>query len=61
MGDLIFPGLGTLGGAIIGGLGGHEVDGKKGRSESFGGGSRGRKKDRYDEEWEEGMRRRGEI
>jgi hypothetical protein len=25
IGDLIFPGLGTVGGAILGGLGGHKV------------------------------------
>jgi uncharacterized protein YcfJ len=56
IGDLIFPGLGTIGGALLGGWGGHEV----GRSTS--GGSRGRhKRDKYDEEWEEGCRRRGEI
>lgn len=60
---MIFPGLGTLGGAIIGGLGGHEVSGKRGRSASHSGmlGGRGRKRDRYDEEYEAGMRRRGEI
>jgi hypothetical protein len=57
IGDLIFPGLGTVGGALLGGWGGHEV-GKGTRD----GGSRGRhKRDRYDEEWEEGCRRRGEI
>ena len=56
IGDLIFPGLGTVGGALLGGWGGHEV----GRSRS--GGSAGRhKRDKYDEEWEEGCRRRGEI
>jgi len=56
IGDLIFPGLGTVGGALLGGWGGHEA----GRSTS--GGSRGRhKRDKYDEEWEEGCRRRGEI
>jgi len=57
VGDLIFPGLGTLGGALIGGWGGHQA-GKRSTS----GGSRGRhKRDKYDEEWEEGRRRRGEI
>jgi len=61
IGDLIFPGLGTLGGAILGGLGGHEVSKKDTRSRSFNGGERrGRKRDKYDEEWEEGRRRRGE-
>jgi len=55
IGDLIFPGLGTLGGALLGGWGGHEVGGKGGKD------GRGRKRDRYDEEYEEGMRRRGEI
>lgn len=29
VGDLIFPGLGTLGGAILGGVGGHEYGKKK--------------------------------
>lgn len=31
IGDLIFPGLGTIGGAILGGLGGHEY-GKREKS-----------------------------
>jgi hypothetical protein len=59
IGDLIAPGLGTLGGALLGGLGGHEA----GRSRSGSGpdGGRSRKRDKYDEEWEEGRRRRGEI
>lgn len=64
IGDLIFPGLGTIGGALLGGFGGHEV-GKSGRRSSHNNGDRrevrGRKRDRYDEEWEEGRRRRGEI
>lgn len=55
IGDLIFPGLGTVGGALLGGWGGHEAGGK-------GSGKRqGRKWDRYDEEYEAGRRRRGEI
>lgn len=58
IGDLIAPGLGTLGGALLGGIGGHEAS----RSRSGGsGGKAQRKRDRYDEEWEEGRRRRGEI
>ena len=59
IGDLIMPGLGTLGGALLGGVGGHEA----GRSGSASGrdGGRARKRDRYDEEWEAGRRRRGEI
>lgn len=57
IGDLIFPGLGTLGGALLGALGGHEVGS---RSQSQNGGKH-RKRDRYDEEYEEGRRRRGEI
>jgi uncharacterized protein YcfJ len=57
IGDLIFPGLGTLGGALLGGLGGHEVS----RSRSYDDGRQGRKKDRYQEEYDEGRRRRGEI
>ncbi|KAH8656678.1 hypothetical protein BGZ60DRAFT_145841 [Tricladium varicosporioides] len=53
IGDLIFPGLGTLGGAVLGGIGGHKAS----RSSS---GQPHRKHDRYDE-YEEGRRRRGEI
>jgi hypothetical protein len=58
VGDLIFPGLGTLGGALLGGIGGHEVS--RGRSGS-GSGKPRRRRDRYDEEYDEGRRRRGEI
>ncbi|KAG9233847.1 hypothetical protein BJ875DRAFT_463149 [Amylocarpus encephaloides] len=58
VGDLIAPGLGTLGGALLGGVGGRRT----GRSGSDSGRSRTRgRRDRYDEEWEEGRRRRGEI
>lgn len=32
MGDIIFPGLGTLGGALLGGLGGHEYSKKRASS-----------------------------
>ena len=32
LGDLIFPGLGTLGGALIGGVGGHEYGKKRAQS-----------------------------
>jgi hypothetical protein len=32
VGDLIFPGLGTLGGAILGGMGGHEYGKKRAHS-----------------------------
>jgi hypothetical protein len=45
---------------LLGGWGGREV-GKKERARSHGGNGRGRKWDRYDEEYEEGKRRRGEI
>jgi len=55
---LIFPGLGTLGGALLGGIGGHEVS--RGRSGSGSGKTR-RRRDTYEEEYEEGRRRRGEI
>lgn len=58
IGDLIFPGLGTVGGALLGALGGNERARRK-RGESEGGGRRRRKT--YEEEWEEGRRRRGEI
>lgn len=32
IGDMIFPGLGTIGGAILGGVGGHEYEKKRTRS-----------------------------
>lgn len=32
LGDLIFPGLGTIGGAILGGVGGHEYGKKRASS-----------------------------
>lgn len=56
IGDAIFPGLGTLGGALLGGIGGHEAG--RSRSERP---PQSRKRDKYDELWEEGRRRRGEI
>ncbi len=62
IGDAIFPGLGTLGGALLGGFGGHEV--AKSRSRSGSGRERtGRRRmrDTYDEEYYEGRKRRGEI
>lgn len=61
IGDLIAPGLGTLGGALLGGVGGHEAGRSRSGSGRDGGRSRTRKRDRYDEEWEEGRRRRGEF
>ena len=61
IGDLIAPGLGTLGGALLGGVGGHQVGRNRSGSDRDGGRSRTRKRDKYDEEWEEGQRRRGEI
>lgn len=33
LGDAIFPGLGTLGGALLGGLGGHEYGKKRASSD----------------------------
>lgn len=57
IGDAIFPGLGTLGGALLGGLGGHETA----RSRSERPQPRRKHRDKYDELWEEGRRRRGEI
>lgn len=72
IGDLIFPGLGTIGGAVLGGWGGHEVSKpSKAREERMRGrsyserperpkkGWRGRRS--YEEEYEEGKRRRGEY
>ena len=61
IGDLIAPGLGTLGGALLGGVGGHEAGRSRSGSGRDGGRSQTRKKDRYDIEYEEGRRRRGEI
>jgi hypothetical protein len=49
IGDAIFPGLGTLGGAILGGLGGHEY-GKQRRSYS-------NDRDYYEENHGRGRRR----
>lgn len=34
VGDLIFPGLGTIGGALLGGVGGHKYDKEKARARS---------------------------
>ncbi|CAD6441282.1 58a9a6db-6cae-4768-9d0e-0ee4d0b8d31d-CDS [Sclerotinia trifoliorum] len=65
IGDLIMPGLGTLGGALLGGVGGREVSRNGRRNEKTGrkegrrilGGSR----KTYDQEWREGRIERGEI
>jgi len=48
IGDAIFPGLGTLGGAILGGVSGHEF-GKQRRSYSDTGKSRGYDDGDYDD------------
>lgn len=51
IGDAIFPGLGTVGGALLGGLGGHKVAmDKRERARSNGGG-----RDRYEREWNSGV------
>ncbi|KAM0195814.1 hypothetical protein ACHAPC_000301 [Botrytis cinerea] len=63
IGDLIMPGLGTLGGAILGGVGGREA-GRNGHKNE-----KGEKPERrrifggktYEEEWREGRIARGEI
>ncbi|TGO53940.1 hypothetical protein BCON_0115g00230 [Botryotinia convoluta] len=63
IGDLIMPGLGTLGGAILGGAGGREAS-RSGRKNE-----KGEKPERrrifggktYEEEWREGRIARGEI
>lgn len=70
IGDLIFPGLGTVGGALLGGWGGHEHSKKKDqrmRERSYSDRPEhpphrrwGRHKS-YEEEYEEGKRRRGEY
>lgn len=55
IGDAIFPGLGTLGGALLGGFGGHEYGKSKGKTHyersptGIGGGRRRRYSDDYDE------------
>jgi hypothetical protein len=59
LGDLIIPGLGTVGGALLGGgLGRHA--GKKSTSKGSRSSSARNQRDKYDEMWEEGKRRRGE-
>ena len=54
VGDLIFPGLGTLGGALLGGVGGHEYGKKRTQSNP----SRGqrRKGETYEEEYRRGRK-----
>lgn len=44
IGDAIFPGLGTVGGALLGGYGGHQYADNKARKRSSDG--RGRHKER---------------
>ncbi|KAI9649970.1 hypothetical protein NHQ30_002555 [Ciborinia camelliae] len=65
IGDLIMPGLGTLGGALLGGVGGREVSRNRYKNEKSGrrGGRRifGGSRKTYDEEWREGRIQRGEI
>jgi hypothetical protein len=59
LGDLIVPGLGTVGGAILGGGLGREAGKRRkhrGNGDRNGRGGR----DTYDREWDEGWRRRGE-
>lgn len=64
IGDMIFPGLGTLGGAILGGVGGHEYSKeKKSRSGGGGGGQRsyshgddGRREYGHDDDYKRGRR-----
>ncbi|KAF7947399.1 hypothetical protein EAE96_008487 [Botrytis aclada] len=66
IGDLIMPGLGTLGGAILGGVGGREASRNGHKSEKS---VKGEKPERrrlfggktYEEEWREGRIARGEI
>lgn len=52
IGDLIFPGLGTLGGAILGGVGGHEY-GKK-RTQSNPSSKSRRSANTYEDEYRRG-------
>ncbi|KAF7866691.1 hypothetical protein EAF04_005533 [Stromatinia cepivora] len=65
IGDLIMPGLGTLGGALLGGVGGREVS-RNGQKNEKSGGKEGRRifggsRKTYDQEWREGRIERGEI
>ncbi|APA12694.1 hypothetical protein sscle_09g074640 [Sclerotinia sclerotiorum 1980 UF-70] len=65
IGDLIMPGLGTLGGALLGGVGGREVS-RNGRKNEKTGRKEGRRifggsRKTYDQEWREGRIERGEI
>lgn len=65
IGDLIMPGLGTLGGALLGGVGGREAS-RNGHNSEKGGRREGRgffggSRKTYDEEWREGRIERGEI
>ena len=54
VGDLIFPGLGTLGGALLGGVGGHEYGKKRASSNPSKGGRR--KGDTYEDEYRRGRK-----
>ena len=53
IGDLIFPGLGTLGGAILGGVGGHEYSKKRTQSNP---GRTSRRGDTYEDEYRRGRK-----
>jgi hypothetical protein len=55
IGDLIFPGLGTVGGAILGGVGGHEY-GKKRASSNPSKNGRRAKGDTYEDEYRRGRK-----
>jgi hypothetical protein len=56
IGDLIFPGLGTIGGALLGGVGGHEYD--KNKNKTHYDRSPGRRHRRYSNEDDPEYRRR---
>ncbi|KAK3678523.1 hypothetical protein LTR78_001820 [Recurvomyces mirabilis] len=58
IGDLIFPGLGTIGGAVLGGVGGHEY-GKQRRSYSNVDGRSKSYHSSRDYDYDEGLDRRG--
>jgi hypothetical protein len=58
IGDMIFPGLGTIGGALLGGVGGHEYGKGKSRDKTHHDRSPGRRHRRYSNEDDADYRRR---
>jgi hypothetical protein len=58
IGDMIFPGLGTIGGALLGGVGGHEYGKGKSRDKTHHDRSPGRRHRRYSDEDDDYRRRK---